>query len=64
VPEVRGDELARRIRDRRPGIPIVILTDQYDTGTLDADWSVLAKPIGLSELDQAIQRALRSRSRA
>ncbi len=64
MPETRGDELARRIRQRCPDIPIVMLTGHYDTEALEADWSVLLKPIGLAALAEAIESAIGTRATA
>jgi len=54
MPEMNGAELAREVRLRHPGLPIVFVTgfaesDQLE-GALGAEVSVLRKPFGIDEL--------------
>lgn len=60
--ELDGLAVAREIRTRHPGLPVVITTG-YATGSDReaieiAGWGLLAKPFNISELRQAVGRAL------
>ena len=54
MPGMNGAELARALRQRHPGLPIVFVTgfaesDQLE-GALGSDVAVLKKPFGVEEL--------------
>ena len=57
MPRMRGDELANRLAELRPGLP-VILVSGYDSGAVDAVGHVLPKPVGEEELLRAVREAL------
>jgi CheY-like chemotaxis protein len=67
MPGIPGDELARRIRERWPGQPIIMVTafvEEYelfsrDRRTVDA---LLLKPFAYRELNEAIDRVLAGKS--
>ncbi len=66
---MRGTELAREVRQLRPGVA-VLLVSGYSAELLDinqtapASWELLAKPYGRSELQAAMVQALAVRSTA
>jgi CheY-like chemotaxis protein len=54
LPGMKGDELAREIKQRRPQLPVILVTGRrLQTPPPDVDW-VLLKPFSLGELRQAI----------
>jgi CheY-like chemotaxis protein len=60
--EMNGVELARAARERRPDLPVVIMTGYTDIGAIDPqipDALVLKKPCRLSELAETVKQALR-----
>jgi two-component system, OmpR family, response regulator MprA len=62
MPEMRGSELARRVRDIYPSLPILMITaylEQLEESEKPVD-AVLGKPFGIEELRQAIARLLAS----
>jgi DNA-binding NtrC family response regulator len=67
MPEMGGLELLRRVRDRRPGLPVVIMTafgsidtavDAIASGAVD----YVSKPMNLDELRATVRRALGRRA--
>jgi PAS domain S-box-containing protein len=63
MPDMSGVELARAVRAKRPGLPVVMVTGYVDTGDLDQriDNAILMrKPFRMSELGDTLDRALRS----
>lgn len=61
MPHMRGDELARRIKERNPALPIVMITAHAElltaTGTPLAGISmVISKPFMLETLRDAIRK--------
>jgi signal transduction histidine kinase/ActR/RegA family two-component response regulator len=63
MPEINGVELARRIRELRPGIPLLFITgyasrDLSPCGLDEMDGELLAKPFGRDELLQKIRQVL------
>jgi signal transduction histidine kinase len=59
MPEMSGRELAFRVRQHRPGIPIILLTGDTDAheGNEHID-AVVQKPFKLDALEEVIQRLL------
>lgn len=63
MPEMTGYELAQAIRDRHPGVP-VILCSGYSESVSDADIAragivaFLHKPVGPAALERSVRRAL------
>ena len=62
---VRGPELARRIRERRPGIPVLFMSGYPDDalsagGALDGATAFLQKPFRVSALGSKVAEVLRS----
>ena len=63
MPNVDGDELARRLRSRHPGLPVVLVTsDPAAAAGLDSSLfhAVLAKPVDPDALVAAVRDALAS----
>ena len=62
MPEMSGVELARRVRDDHPDVPVLLATGYSDeilrTGT---EFAVIAKPFGAADLSQAMAEVLASR---
>lgn len=63
MPGISGYELARRLRERHPTLPIVFISGYADEETLDAasgcpNATVLMKPFSPSELVRRVRRAL------
>ena len=66
MPGMNGAELAREVRARFPGLPIVFVTgfaesDQLE-GACGADVPVLRKPFGIDELAAMVAGQLRRRA--
>ncbi len=63
MPEMTGAELARRLRERAPDMPVILLTGYTDTeeavGEVD---DILSKPFKLEELEATIQKYVFSNS--
>jgi CheY-like chemotaxis protein len=57
MPRMRGDELARQIRDRAYLVPIIFMTG-YDSGAAPGGTRVLTKPVAEEVLLEAIREAL------
>jgi CheY-like chemotaxis protein len=61
LPDTRGDELALRMRELRPGVPILIASG-YDQGDLrsrfagDSGVGVLGKPYTEADLERALEQ--------
>ena len=65
MPEIGGVELARRLKDLCPDLPVVLMTgheSQVD-GVIDAGAVTLIKPFSLLSLEQIIEEALTDRSK-
>jgi CheY-like chemotaxis protein len=65
MPHLKGDELAKALKEIRRDLPIVLCTGYNDPGHKcpDADrlfQSLLSKPFNSNELQQAIEMALRA----
>ncbi|MFN3943459.1 MAG: PAS domain-containing protein [Allosphingosinicella sp.] len=62
MPGMNGAEVARRLRERRPALPILFATGYAESEQLDAavgrDAPVLRKPFGMDELAAAIAQTL------
>jgi signal transduction histidine kinase len=57
MPEMTGAELARRLHERAPDLPIILLTGYTDTDTaVDEVDDILSKPFKLEELQASIQK--------
>lgn len=58
---MNGVELAREIKSRRPGLPVILTSGYADAAVLaegDPNWIVLRKPYRLSELDRVLRVSL------
>jgi CheY-like chemotaxis protein len=56
--DVNGLGLARRIREKRPSLPILLVTGySREAEAIGDEFPVLAKPYELSDLSSAIQAA-------
>ena len=53
MPRMNGGELAARLREQRPGLPVLVVTG-YAGGDLDLDLPQLAKPFRQSDLAAAL----------
>ncbi|MGE3614524.1 MAG: response regulator [Gemmatimonadales bacterium] len=65
MPGVGGGELARRLRDRQPPVPVLLTTGfpqqlAIEAGAVPAEVPVLAKPYGSADLLIAVRTALRA----
>lgn len=59
MPQMNGRQLARAIRERRPQLPIVLLTGDTDAGEPGDDVDVvLSKPFKIDQLDATIQEII------
>jgi len=57
MPEMTGAELARRLRERAPHLPVILLTGYTDTEeAVDEVDDILSKPFKLEELEATIQK--------
>ena len=64
MPEIGGVELARRLKEMRPDLPVVLMTgheSQVD-GVIDFGSVTLVKPFSSLSLRQIIEEALANRS--
>jgi CheY-like chemotaxis protein len=63
MPELDGRELVRMVRERRPNLPILVISGFADEGLerlfTDPLITFLPKPFGGAELREAVDRALR-----
>jgi PAS domain S-box-containing protein len=57
MPRMPGDELARQLKARSSGVPVIMMTG-YDTGTAPRSGQVLAKPVGEKKLLETIRDVL------
>ena len=57
MPRMRGDELALRLVERRPGLPVVMMSG-YASGDVVGHDRVLEKPVSQPDLLRAIREAL------
>ena len=67
MPEMRGPELARRMRERFPGLAIVLCSGYTGDALRDVDLDALgaemiAKPFGAKALFETVERALKERA--
>jgi two-component system cell cycle sensor histidine kinase/response regulator CckA len=63
MPEMTGAELARKLKEENPDLPIVLLTGYTETETaIDEVDGILSKPFKRDELDTAIQKHVVSSS--
>ena len=62
MPGLNGAEIAKRVRQSRPGLPIIFATGFADSAALDevvgADSLILRKPFGMDELRAVIEAGL------
>ncbi len=57
MPEMTGAELSRKLHERQPDLPIILLTGYTDTETaVDEVDDILSKPFKLEELEATIQK--------
>ena len=54
MPGMTGTELARRLRDLRPGIPVLIVSGYADVDGIAPDLARLAKPFRRAELAASV----------
>ena len=60
MPGMNGEEVAREVQARRPGLPILFLTGYADTETLGASGrGILRKPFAQQDLAAKLQSVLR-----
>ena len=57
MPEMRGDELARRLRESRPDLPIIFMSGLVEPGALP-NATYAKKPIDLDDLEGMIASIL------
>jgi CheY-like chemotaxis protein len=63
MPRMRGTELARRLREDRPGLPVLFITGYTDdpelrTGLLEPGQAILEKPFRPREVSRAVRELL------
>jgi CheY-like chemotaxis protein len=58
IPQISGDAVAARLRQSRPGLPIVLMTGADTDFANGAGLPVLRKPFTKEELLDAVQRSL------
>ncbi|MEJ1935249.1 response regulator, partial [Nostoc sp. NIES-2111] len=67
MPGMNGAEVARRIRETRPDLPIILATGFAESAALDSiarpDTPVLRKPFGLDELQLILNEVIATRDR-
>jgi two-component system OmpR family response regulator len=56
IPEISGDAVAERLRQQRPGLPIVLMTGNGDSFARASGLPVLHKPFTREELIETVQR--------
>jgi len=57
MPRMRGDELARRLSERSPALPVVFVSG-YDSGDVPMNGRLLAKPVAEATLLRTIREVL------
>ena len=58
MPDMSGRELAAAVRQRHPGLPVLLLTGDTDASVEGADVAaVIKKPFQLDALDAAVREA-------
>ena len=59
MPGLNGGETARRLRERQPGLPVVLMSGYADLGELSGAWQgpVLHKPFSVQALGEALAHA-------
>lgn len=63
MPEMTGAELSRKLKERNPDLPVILLTGYTETQTaLDEVDGILSKPFKRNELETAIQNHVFSAS--
>jgi PAS domain S-box-containing protein len=65
MPGLQGPDLARRLRDAWPDLPVLFVTglaDEVGPGAPEPGMHVLTKPFDVDRLERAIEAALESRS--
>ena len=58
MPGMRGDDLVRKIRERRPQMAAIFISGYLDAGTMDQETSILEKPFSFPELGRRVEEAL------
>jgi PAS domain S-box-containing protein len=58
MPYMDGEELARRVRESRPDMPVLVITGYIGSSDIVSHLPRLAKPYGQAELAAALGRAL------
>ena len=58
IPEISGDLVAERLRQERPGLPIVLMTGNGDAFARGAGLPVLHKPFTKEELVETVDRLI------
>jgi DNA-binding response OmpR family regulator len=64
LPEMKGDELARRIRAQRPEVEVLFVSGSPATPEMELEGESLLKPIALEELVSRARRLLAMPPRA
>jgi CheY-like chemotaxis protein len=63
MPELGGRELAARLSEQRPGVPILFISgytghDVVERGLIERDWPFLAKPVAPDALARKVRELL------
>jgi PAS domain S-box-containing protein len=56
MPDLTGAELARQLRERRPGLPVLIISGYAETDGIAADLPRLAKPFRQTDLARSLSK--------
>jgi two-component system cell cycle sensor histidine kinase/response regulator CckA len=58
MPGMRGDDLARLLRQERPGILVIFISGYANVHDLDPQISVVEKPFAFPDLGQQVRQTL------
>jgi PAS domain S-box-containing protein len=62
MPRMTGDELAREVRRRRPGLPVILITGYAEGDTDPGPWQQLKKPFTQELLRDSLRKATAQRA--
>jgi two-component system cell cycle sensor histidine kinase/response regulator CckA len=58
MPGMRGDDLVRKIREKRPNMRAIFMSGYVDTDELDKETFILEKPFSFPELGRRVEESL------
>jgi CheY-like chemotaxis protein len=56
MPEMDGPALAKRLRDERPGLPVLLMSGSCQNGQVNSRFEFLSKPFSITELLTRVRR--------